>query len=558
MRTHEYKMRSLCGIAFVISSAFFLTMQTVFFPLSKRIDFNDSAIYQYIGYLLCTERVPYVDAFDHKGLYFYFINAVGYFISPKWGMWPLIWVTMAIIIAVVYKTAKKFLNSAASFYLTAIIVTGIAAGFWDGDTPDYFAMALNFIAFYILSDYFFYYKLSSTQALLVGVLTAGAFWMKQNLIIGTIVVCGCIIIDSFIQKQFKKSGEYIIAFMFGFALASLPAIGWLYYKNAIHAMIDNYFLFNFKYMDFHPTTARRMEAFSYFITRPSILPVVICTLTLLLSMLKNVNPRVNCQNKKMFVFGVISFIITIILLVLPGNAYVNYVLSLFPPALLIYISTLKIISTIDSFGTRIGTVLLITACVLIAGLNLRTEYSYLKSFWKEKPQEAEERAYIIENSDKDDNIAIISPHYVGLYIAASRDSATRDFYVQLSHFENLEESLDTDVIFWNDYLNSLRQSKPRMILLDRHYYNNENLNILLREILDQYIEVGKSTNFRFYVRERFEGEHIPAFVSKTTVLEDEVLISVPSEMIEAYQNGEITIDDFMTLFDKQWENGQQF
>ena len=558
MKLHTDRSKGSLLVILSFCSAFLLTMQSVFFPLSKRIDFNDSAIYQYIGYLVTTGRTPYVDAFDHKGLYLYFINAIGYFINPKWGMWIVLWLSMAAAIIIVYIICAHFLNTLHSVLITVIIATGIAAGFWDGDTPDFFAMIWNLAAVCCLLSYFERDSLPRGKTVVIGMVTAVSFWMKQTLIIGTLTLCACIMAESACRKKWKLCLDDCVFFLSGFFVTSLPVILWLVKRNAFMAMIRDYFIFNFTYVGLHPTAMRITSAFVSFITTPSIFPVVPCILFQLLTMLKDLRKNKKASVDKMFLFGAISFVIALFFLILPGNAYVQYVMSLFPSALLIYISTLKKIGTADSAETKKETALLIAACVLIAGLNLRTENSYRRFFWKEKPQEIEERDYIIKNTEKADTIAIISPHYVGLYIAAGRDSATRECYVQLSHFEKLEESLNADMAFWNDYLNSLRQSRPRMILLDRHYYHNENLNMLLREILDQYIEVGKSTNFRFYVRERFEGEQIPAFVSKTTVLEDGVFISIPSEMIEAYQKGEITIDDFMTLFDKQVEDDRLF
>lgn len=220
-----YSNLLLIFAAIILSMLF--SLSSLFFPLSNRIDFNDSAIYQYIGHLICEGGVPYVDAFDHKGIYFYFINSLGYLINPKWGMWPLICIGMFCNILIIYHIARRFLNKSYSVIITILIASAMGCSTWDGDTPDSFAVLFNLIAFDMISEYFVNSKLSRKSIFIAGIASAAAFWMKLNMITGTLVLCGCLILYFLIKKKISLVNRCLAFFTLGFGIATLPGILWL-------------------------------------------------------------------------------------------------------------------------------------------------------------------------------------------------------------------------------------------------------------------------------------------------------------------------------------------
>ena len=46
----------------------------------------DSQIFQYMGYAMTEGKIPYTDLFDHKGLFIYAVNAIGYLINRDFGV----------------------------------------------------------------------------------------------------------------------------------------------------------------------------------------------------------------------------------------------------------------------------------------------------------------------------------------------------------------------------------------------------------------------------------------------------------------------------------------
>src|SRR5574344_1456659 len=72
------------------------------------IEFADSAVFKMMGHVLLNGGVPYVDYFDHKGPYLYLINAIGEYISPKWGLFSLQVLWLFLSLTLWFKIARLF------------------------------------------------------------------------------------------------------------------------------------------------------------------------------------------------------------------------------------------------------------------------------------------------------------------------------------------------------------------------------------------------------------------------------------------------------------------
>lgn len=62
----------------------------------------DSQLFQYMGYAMLNGKVPYTDYFDNKGLLLYALNALGWLISPRWGVMLLQSISLGATLAACY------------------------------------------------------------------------------------------------------------------------------------------------------------------------------------------------------------------------------------------------------------------------------------------------------------------------------------------------------------------------------------------------------------------------------------------------------------------------
>ena len=545
-----YSNLLLIFAAIILSMLF--SLSSLFFPLSNRIDFNDSAIYQYIGHLICEGGVPYVDAFDHKGIYFYFINSLGYLISPKWGMWPLICICMFCNILIIYHIARRFLNKSYSVIITILIASAMSCSTWDGDTPDSFAVLFNLIAFDMISEYFVNSKLSRKKIFIAGITSAVAFWMKLNMITGTLVLCGCLILYFLIKKQISLVNRCLAFFTLGFCIATLPGIIWLGKKGALAAMVEDYFLFNFSYASFNATFSSQLSAFSTFIGYPIGIMTLGCILTFLITLLGKTNEKITTKNNGMICCGSVSYVTCLIHASMTGNSYPQYMMLMYPSIVLILVGCIWNFNNIWKKKKNVSIVIMLAALVVIS-LNAWNERAYCVYFWSEVPQEQEEVDFISNNTAYGDTIASVSPYNSGLYIATNRESATKYVYVQANHYVNMSEFPEIEKSFWEEYTDLLIDSRPRMIIYDTGFLGNDNeIKTILNRCLNRYFYAGASATKEFYVLPYSEEEEIPEFVSEIEVDTSLMSLDIPEEMIECYKNGEITLDEFLKLFDQEW------
>ena len=495
----RYKILIPCGIALAI----LCSLGTLFFPLSKRADFNDSSIYQYIGYLITKGKVPYVDAFDHKGIYFYFLNALGYLINAKWGMWILIIACMSCCIVEIYRTASRFLSHKNSILLTIIIAGGLGTSFWDGDTPDFFAVLFSFIAFDQLSNFFINGELNNKDAAIIGLASGIAFWIKPNMILGTLVSCAYVIIFYLVHKNLRAVWKNILFFALAFIAASLPGVMWLIAKGAFHEMIQDYFLFNMNYVSFYATGATRLNALAKFLSLPTVYFLLGCLFIVLFMSLKKW--AFDKTDTQLLFCGGLSFAVCLAHAAMTGNSYEQYAMLFYPSILFMLIAIWQVFERLPTRALKSITLILAAVILFMTGLK---EYRYCKFFWNRVPQEQEILDYIQDNSNSDDTIAIASPYYSGYYIATGRDSATKYVYVQANHFVNAKDHPEAEEDFWESYTDALLRSKPRIILYDRQYESYDGVKLVLNGALKYYTPAGKSSQFEFYVLPRRQDENI--------------------------------------------------
>lgn len=495
-----------------IAFSFLLSLQTPYFPLSRRVDFNDSPVYRYIGYLILQGKAPYVDAFDHKGIYFYFLSALGAGINRDWGGWPLLWLAMFAFVLIFYMTARRFLDIAPSVGIAVLLTSGVGANFWQGFVPDTFAILFVLLAYYMLSACFVSGELTRTDVFLAGVFCSAAFWMKLNLIASLIVVCAVLLFRFLLLGRFKTAGMCLTYFAAGFILASLPGILWLSAHGALTAMIEDYFFFNIYYTSFNASAPEIYKAYQFLLLRPAVQASLLILLAALLSWMRNrKEQRHESMNNFLLLCGCLSLAAAFALTAMLGNAYDQYPLALYPPLLFVLISSWKILQESWSGQRKLLYAAALVLLLLVLYQNAKRELTLCNILWTPLPGEKEELTYILDNSVPTDYIAVISPYYSGFYTAARRDSATKYIYIQQSHFWGMEIEPPIEASFWEEYTKLLLDSRPRIILYDRNFNNIDGVNNILDHCLNKYVCVGGSERNVFYVLPRYPEEEIPAF-----------------------------------------------
>ena len=102
-QANEKKILMGIGFVFVIAMVFCSSFTS---PLYPNYYGDDSAVFVLIGKAIVNGKIVYKDLFDHKGPILFFIEAIGYSISERTGIWIIQCIFGLFTLLFVYRTWK--------------------------------------------------------------------------------------------------------------------------------------------------------------------------------------------------------------------------------------------------------------------------------------------------------------------------------------------------------------------------------------------------------------------------------------------------------------------
>jgi hypothetical protein len=226
---------------------FLLLILVLFVPILFLTFKTDANVYAYIGRLIVDGGVPYIDAWDHKGISLYLINAIGYGI---FGFKSLIGIRILELVLILYAFFRFFQFSKTKYSPLIAFIAG-AFGlftfkyFFDGGnlTEEYGAI------FSLLSVLLLLKKNTRTiDYALIGAFFIINFTIRANLIAFWIALFLVYLVRLIInQNNAKEIGLKFLKMTYGglFMIVSLGAYLWI--TGSLKAFIDAAFVFNFSY-----------------------------------------------------------------------------------------------------------------------------------------------------------------------------------------------------------------------------------------------------------------------------------------------------------------------
>ena len=220
---------------------------------------TDSSVFFMVGRGMASGKVPYLDMFDHKGWYIYFINYLGALINPSgsFGIFLVEFLFMYLSAILVYKIFSQVYSQEEK----RVSVGGIAAAmigvalflnnstFEGGNFVEDYCILLQLISTFLLV--LFYQKTSNEHPprymLIHGICAGIAFWLRANLVFMWGAVAVVILVELMIKKQYRCFIFNIAAGLLGVVISSLPPILYAVATNSFHEMIEQTFLFNMYY-----------------------------------------------------------------------------------------------------------------------------------------------------------------------------------------------------------------------------------------------------------------------------------------------------------------------
>ena len=227
-------------------------------PLYPNYFGYDSAIFSLLGKGITEGRQLYTELFDHKGPVIFFLNALGYWLGGRTGIFLLQCVEGLISLVFLYNTAKLFRPDKGAFSLKeCLILSGIAYTqffytFERGNLTEEHSHPEICGVLYLLVKY----AVSAEEkpehppksAFAYGLALAYLAMLRLN---NAVTVCGGILFAAIYLLIRKRYGNLLWNLLFGLlgiAAMFLPFFAWFSLQGSLEEMIYATFLHNFRIM----------------------------------------------------------------------------------------------------------------------------------------------------------------------------------------------------------------------------------------------------------------------------------------------------------------------
>lgn len=391
---------------------------------------TDSSVFSYVARIILKGGMPYRDTFDHKGPLIYLIDALGQLIHDGLGLWFIELAFIFATLVLTYKIAKLMgCNNIKSFFVVIVCMFSIALYFDGGNMVEEYACMFIMLQLYIFMLFFMDKEITPAQLIISGISFGAVCLLRINMISLWIVMCIGVLIKCLKDQKPQMIVKFILWFLTGVCIISVPIIIWLAAGDAFKPFIDDYFSFNFQYSSNseHGNLIDIIKAIgTFFITPPVILSVIILAFVCI-------------KGRKLFDWLCLTgLILSILMMCMAGHTFLHYGLTFCP--LVVYSVSLAMTSEhilqlkILKHKTRIfiGICIAFVLCIIflyVKGFSFKkiTDYvtgAYMDQYFSESKVIAE---IIQKNTDKDDKIIVLGNHNI-IYLLSHRMSSSEYSY----------------------------------------------------------------------------------------------------------------------------------
>lgn len=250
----------------IIKNSYFILAILVFFivlinsmtsPIYDVSLMNDDAhLFYVIGRAMKAGKVAYIDVFDHKGLYLFFISLIGSIVEYNHiGLFIMQLILVYLNAVLIFKIIKNYVGEGISilgalFYAILHVSHYFSYGAFQGESLllpflnlSYY---LGFLYFKNVSDSDMSHK--PAYMLAHGVLFGVFFLTKPNIALPYLPFAIILLIILLKNKLYKNLIINIIFGLIGMIIAATPVILYCTINHCMNEMIDATYFFNMRYM----------------------------------------------------------------------------------------------------------------------------------------------------------------------------------------------------------------------------------------------------------------------------------------------------------------------
>ena len=216
-------------------------------PLFPLYNSSDSAIFMLIGKGITEGKLPYVDLFDHKGPILFWIEALGWWIAGRTGIWIIETIGAIVSVFLVIRICEQLRSN----WLLPVLGTAVVylSYFGRGNLCENYSLPFIFFCVLLVVRYFLSNSIKHPwkYAFAYGACFAILAFIRVN---NATVICGfvlCIIIRLAVAREFKNLIENVVAGLAGILIVTVPICLYFFMRGALQDMLFCTFTYNFMY-----------------------------------------------------------------------------------------------------------------------------------------------------------------------------------------------------------------------------------------------------------------------------------------------------------------------
>lgn len=220
-------------------------------PLFPYYTSGDSSIFMLIGKGITEGKVMYRDLYDHKGPFLFLIEALGWKIGERSGIWAVECLFTCVSVFMIIKIAR-LLESDPFLPVMGTAVVYLTY-FSRGNTCENYSVPFVYICVYLVLLYMRSGNLEhpSRYAFVYGICFSVLALIRINNATAICCLVLCIMLRLLFHRKFKNLVTNILLGMAGVLVVILPIGIYFYVQNALYDMVFCTFIYNFFYAAAH-------------------------------------------------------------------------------------------------------------------------------------------------------------------------------------------------------------------------------------------------------------------------------------------------------------------
>lgn len=215
---------------------------------------DDSAVFQVVGKAWTNGKIPYIQAFDHKGPFIFFVEALGYLIG-NYGVLLMQWLFMSANFFGIFKIARLFLRYSSAMLATIASFLILIPSYSFGNYTEEYSLVFITFSIYLGVKYLLQVNWKKKETLLhpwkyavwYGIAFTAILFMRVTsaiAIVCLVFVILCILLRFGIWKNLL---ENMGGFLFGVAIVFVPFSLYFLIKGAWYDMMYGTIIHNIMY-----------------------------------------------------------------------------------------------------------------------------------------------------------------------------------------------------------------------------------------------------------------------------------------------------------------------